>query len=175
MVSARALPRLLAAAFAICFVAGCGDDDGPLEPDLAVSWFIECDIDMGSMTNPGCPSTLPMCHPFAHICVGCIPSMQTCQPGFECSQSSYTCMPLDPNRRCTRNVDCPLRVDGGDPKAIICEVDAGVCLECVSDSDCVGLDGRVGLCIRRTHKCGDDVCENCLPTQTCDRINQRCL
>lgn len=144
--------RLPFAFLALVFVtsfAAC-EDDKSTEVDMSVadmSIFIGCDPKQGTQTNPGCPANLPQCHPAAQICVGCIPSSQTCLPGFTCSQDNYTCEPFDPTKPCTRNVDCPQRVDGADQQAIICNTDTGKCQECVADVDCVNpFTGGIGYC-----------------------------
>lgn len=155
---ARGLLSLVIAvplAFALS-LTGC-ETDPPASDDLGVpdlGIFIACDPANGTQTNPACPANLPQCHPAAQICVGCIPSSQTCLPGFQCSQDSYVCEPIDPSKPCTRNVDCPLRLDGADPLAITCDVTTGKCQECVTDEDCVDpVSGGVGVCGMTSHTC----------------------
>lgn len=129
---------------------GCDKAD-PSALDLGVEQvdqgaFIPCALDKGTMTNPVCPSDRPMCHPLAQVCVGCIPSSQTCQPGYTCSED-FRCLPIDPNAPCRRNVDCPQRgVAGADPLAITCNLETGKCQECVANEDCVANDGGPGVC-----------------------------
>jgi hypothetical protein len=152
--------RFVAFALVVPFLtlSGCEDEPAPTidagVPDL--STFIGCDPTQGTMTNPACPASLPQCHPAAHICVGCIPSSQTCLPGFVCSENSHVCEPLDPTKPCTRNVDCPVRIDGGNPLDIICQMDTGKCVQCVHDEDCVDpVAGGVGVCY--TNLCNPDL------------------
>ncbi len=142
---------------AAALLTGC-EDDAKLNEDMSaaqdIGVFIPCDPKQGTQTNPACPAKLPQCHPAAQICVGCIPSSQTCLPGFVCSQDSMVCMPIDPNAACTRSVDCPKRIDGSNPRAIICDVSDGKCYECVKHEDCVDpVSGGIGYCEPTLRKC----------------------
>jgi hypothetical protein len=112
--------------------------------DLGI--IIPCAIDMGTQTNPVCPPDRPMCHPMAAICVGCIQSMQTCQPGFTCDDTN-TCVPINPAAPCKRNVDCPLRLDGFDQSKIKCDTSTGMCEECLANEDCTSVSGDIGTCL----------------------------
>ena len=53
---------------------------------------------------------------------------------------------IDPNKPCKRNVDCPKRIDGFNPIEITCNLETGKCQECVSNADCVAIDGGPGVC-----------------------------
>src|SRR5262249_55824377 len=84
----------------------------------AVLLAVGCKNPSTNQTNPGgtiacksasdCPSTLPMCHPDAKVCVGCIESFQTCGNMQMCDAATHTCVPYDPNKPCKRSMsDCP--------------------------------------------------------------------
>ena len=69
------------------------EDEPPAPPaDMSASLdqgaFIPCDVSKGQMTNPDCPSNMPICHPMGGVCVGCIPSFQTCLAGYECNEQN---------------------------------------------------------------------------------------
>ncbi len=154
--SARRFGELAVVALVVAVLAltGCPDDassDDAGVPDM--SMFIGCNPDMGRQTNPACPAYLPQCHPNAQICVGCIPSSQTCQPGFACSEDSYKCLPIDINAPCTRMLDCPKRYDGANSQLIQCEARTGLCRECLEDMDCVAVGGGTGHCDLTTYTC----------------------
>jgi hypothetical protein len=94
-------------------------------------------------SSSSCPSNLPMCDPDSHICVGCIESFLTCPKGFTCDGATHTCVTADPNAPCKRNADCP--GPQSTSKQVTCLKDAGVCVECATNADCVSPDVcRVG-------------------------------
>jgi hypothetical protein len=123
----------------LLFLAGCHNSNTApkdLAPDLVnPGATLHCEA------SGTCPSNLPFCHPDAKICVGCLDDFQTCDaktfgPGMTCSPISHTCVPANPDAGCVRNADCPR--PGFDPSPnVVCERDAGVCLQCVIDFDCV--------------------------------------
>lgn len=93
--------------------------------------FIQC------MNSSQCPPSLPVCHPQALICVGCVTFQQTCGPKMKCDGQTNTCVPATGDEPCTQNADCPR--PGFDPTtAIACERDAGLCVQCLSNADCSG-------------------------------------
>jgi hypothetical protein len=116
--------------------AGCHNDDNKSTPDLASPGGVT-----PCSSSADCPSTLPMCHPDSKICVGCNASFQTCGDGKTCDEQTHTCVPADPNAPCKRNADCPR--PGFDPStSVVCYItaDAGVCVQCTSNQDCVSPD-----------------------------------
>ena len=127
--------RLLPLAFAM-FAAAC--ENTTSSPDLSAQ------VDMVGGTkncrsDSDCPAATPMCAPDSRICVGCISSFETCGAGLTCDETTHTCIPADPKQNCTRTSDCPR--PGFDPiTAVACLVDAGMCVACVSNMDCVAPD-----------------------------------
>ena len=151
----------IATATVIVALAACKTDPKAATDDLGA--FIHC------TTASDCPKNLPMCHSDSHVCVGCLSDFQTCGAGMMCDDATHQCIPADPNAKCRRNADCPR--PGVDPAtSVVCSVDAGGCLGCVVDNDCVPPD----VCVARLHLCGDG-CLECLPGQACDRTLRMCL
>ena len=136
----RGLVLSAGALVALSLLFGSACKEQPRGPDLGI--FNPCTpADLGSQSNRDCPNEeAPLCHPSAKVCVGCIPSMQTCLPGYTCEESTFKCVPLDPNAPCKRQVDCPKRLPGENPLAIICDFEMGICRECVEDGNCVAPD-----------------------------------
>jgi hypothetical protein len=123
-------------------LAGCPDPD-PSGPDMSANTMV-----IPCTRDEQCPATLPMCHPDSKICVGCTDSFQTCGPNLTCDPKTNTCVPADPNAPCRRNADCP-RPGFDSIEKVACEVDAGMCFECVSNLDCVAPD----TCQLDVHQC----------------------
>jgi hypothetical protein len=121
-------------------------------------------------TSADCPVGLPMCTPDSKICVGCLPNCQTtCGANLTCDATTFQCVPVVGTPMCHCSFECPR--PGIDPSTYIaCEVDAGTCVGCLANTDCV----MPNVCITATHTCGDP-CSLCTPQQTCDRTKQICV
>jgi hypothetical protein len=137
---------LCGALFVVMMTVGGCEGDRPAVPTTTII----CDPNSGTQT---CPPSLPQCHPLAGICVGCLSDFQTCDamsfgPKKTCDPVSNMCVPADPQAPCLRNADCP-RPGFDAAGAIVCEVDTGVCVGCVDDTDCVTPD----TCIKSLHMC----------------------
>jgi hypothetical protein len=149
-----------AAALGAVVLFGCSGSNATSDPGI----FIHC------TSVAQCPQTLPMCDPQSQLCVGCLDNMQTCGPNKMCDRSTHTCVPANANLPCVRNADCPR--PGRDPREnVVCQLDAGVCVGCVGDLDCVAPD----VCIPQTKQCGDGCIQCTLADQGCDRPNRRCF
>jgi hypothetical protein len=121
--------------------ADSGDESivNPL-PDVAV------DSDDGGNTDSAgcgtCSGSTPVCDPSTNACVACL-SNGDCGPGTICVNKS--CVPgCAPD-----HTSCG--ADGGD-----CDIDAGVCRQCLTDTDCSGATPRCDT--------GTFTCVVCLPT-----------
>jgi hypothetical protein len=135
-------------ALALSLVIGCKSND-TTSPDLsAPGGTIPCDPKRDAGVQ--CPTDLPMCDPNARVCVGCIDSFETCQAFFTCDPKAHKCVPADPNAPCRKNADCPRPgFDNADAGLVVCEVDAGHCVRCVSNTDC----NQPATCHLDTHQC----------------------
>jgi hypothetical protein len=122
--------RLVALALGL-LLAGCNESpgvpvDGSDRPDASSTIPCETDAD--------CPRDLPMCHPFAKVCIGCIPYQDTCAivPGDSpkvCDPDLHMCVPRPPDYRCHNSAEC-------SGITTVCEPDAGVCVQCLTLDDC---------------------------------------
>jgi hypothetical protein len=122
-------------------LTACEDEPATTGPDLSVNG-----VTIPCAKQEDCPANLPMCHPDSHVCVGCSTSFETCSMGLTCDEATHTCIPADPQAPCTRNPDCP-RLGFDSSKAVTCLVDAGICVECANNVDCVALNGGLGVCL----------------------------
>ena len=150
-------------------VWGCGGNKNQVV-DASAGGTIPC------KTAANCPAELPMCNSAnqgmvggAGVCVGCLPDFQTCGNNMHCDDKTYTCLPVpDGGLPCKQTADCPR--PGIDPSsAIACEVDAGMCVGCSTNTDCP-VDPNLSapyVCILSTHACGDP-CTLCTGNQVCD-------
>jgi hypothetical protein len=112
-------------AFTLLF--GCGAPL-PLDSPVDAGW-VTC------TSSQQCPASLPMCDPVANVCTGCIEG-NGCPAGQACDQKAHRCVPTDPQAPCLLNSDCP-RPGADPPSRIICRRPAGVCVQCLADTDCV--------------------------------------
>jgi hypothetical protein len=136
---------------------GCKQTQTPMDANIDVNpgGTIPCN------TSSDCPPNLPMCHPMAKICIACLPDFQTCGDFQYCDPTTFTCMPSSPDMQCVRTSDCPR--PGWDPaSAIACEKDAGQCVGCVTNNDCVAPK----VCIIKRLMC-DYPCSPCACGQFC--------
>jgi hypothetical protein len=137
----------------------CGDDiKGPPEVGL-----VPC-------TSPSdCEAPTPMCDPQAQICVGCIASQQTCGAGLTCDETTYTCVPADPDAPCRFDADCP-RPGFDTTKQIFCDLDTGRCVGCLDDLDCIAPQ----ICLPDSELCGE-FCDSCPEGWGCDEVERECI
>jgi len=106
----------------IVLLSACSSDSrGP---------FIACQQDSD------CPPQMPMCHPQAKVCVTSIAGQQTCPPMQMCDEAQNRCVPYDPSLPCVRNSDCP-RLGVDPPNRILCWLERGICVNCITDQDCL--------------------------------------
>ena len=103
--------------------AGCAGTSGPITATGA---------DMAACSGAGCSGACASdadchaglkCDPVSQACVACLKDAD-CAADSLCQVATHTCA-----RGCSRSRGCP--DDGG-----VCELDAGICLECGADSDC---------------------------------------
>jgi hypothetical protein len=93
----------------------------------------------GGVTTPctsssDCPSATPTCDPAAQVCVGCIAG--SCDANQVCDEPSHRCVAAIIPPGCMYSAECPR--PGIDPLGdTFCEVDAGLCVACLTNSDCV--------------------------------------
>jgi hypothetical protein len=142
----------------LAFLSACR----PVAPLPDLGPFVTCDPAQGVLHNPACPPDAPQCDESANLCVGCIPSSQTCPAGYACSQDSRTCVRQDTYAPCKRDVDCPAHFPGANHCNIRCDLtNGGWCVECIKDDDCVDpATGGVGQCVLSTHTCAVDYCNS---------------
>jgi hypothetical protein len=159
--------------------------------DQGVTTMVGCEEDKD------CPPNLPTClsgELGAHVCVGCIVGMNTCNAGYECDNDSHTCqLKAERAPECVRDSDCPPL--GPVSERSICRISkeehvpdeppprGGICVECQIDDDCGppvpvcdnGVNrGIPDLGHVPTFKCING-CDLCAPPLICDAVNKVCI
>jgi hypothetical protein len=114
-------------AVAAALAAACGG--GGLPRDAGDPGWVNCAESMQ------CPKDLPTCDPMAGVCVGCL-SGNGCGIGTMCDETKHLCVAVDPNAPCHSNADCP-RGNVDPPTKIVCQTTTGLCVQCVTNTDCV--------------------------------------
>jgi hypothetical protein len=147
----------------LMLVAGCDDDDssssiatdGGLYDLPDVLWDAQTDVvlPIGCESDADCPGK--KCNPFNHSCVDCLTS-QDCGQGQVCEK--WTCVDVIV---CDENADCP---DG-----LLCNLEEGVCQECVEDGDCP----NDGTCVEG--ECEIPCGNGCPEGLVCDELTGLCV
>lgn len=161
----------------------CTGDDGcglSLQCELGSGRCVEC-VDNTHCNQVG----LGVCDVARHQCVEC-ESSTSCGTGYECVRDAHRCV-----KSCSSLEECPAGSVECDPERHLCEQcevradclasdgthicigEAGVCVECISDTEC---SAPVGHCDRATNHCVEcvdsDHCTSDAPW--CDPVSHVC-
>lgn len=149
-------PALLALAFAAGCAANTGTGGTGGGPDLAAPCVgPKCVDPNGCDKEADCTDPArPRCEMTSHKCVPCL-SNADCALGRICFPATHTC-----TAGCAPGHGCP--ADGG-----VCEADAGSCVECNGDNDCLdAAKPRCDLVSRRCFECNPQN-DNCGFARVC--------
>jgi len=109
-------------------------------------------IPAGCQSDDDCPGG--RCNPNTFTCVECLTS-QDCDEGEACSK--WECIPLV---QCEKAEDCA--------EGLVCDLEQGVCVECVEDADC-----EAGVCEENVCKLPCDL--GCPDGMVCDDLTGFCV
>jgi hypothetical protein len=163
-----------ALAASLLWAAGCSS---PACPDGCPVGQV-CDANTNSCVTPSglcssdaeCGGTKPKCEVSLGVCVGCLEDVD-CNGG-RCDTSIFKCVKTG----CTRGADC-----AATPERPYCSAD-GQCVECLTSSQCLPLDGvrrtcDLGLrtCIKNPCKVDNDCALDASGGRLCDTTTGGCV